>query len=327
MGTRHESHDGREAHEQQTAHDGHGHGGHAHSHAPSADADRRYLSAALALLVLYMLAEVVVAFATGSLALLSDAAHMLTDAAAIALALWAIHLAAKPANARLTFGFKRAEILSGLGNGITLLLLGAMLLVEAVRRLVDPPQVEPKPVLAVALAGVVVNVAAGMLLARANRTSLNVEGAYRHIITDLYGFIGTAVAAAVIWATGWMRADAVATLIVVALMFHAGAGLVAQAGRVLLEGAPDGTDVEAIRAHMLEVDHVRDVHDLHVWSVTSDLPALSAHLVIDDECFHDGHAPRLLDEVLECLVGHFDVDHSTLQFEPASHAAHESGLH
>ena len=132
MGTRHESHDGREAHEQQTAHDGHGHGGHAHSHAPSADADRRYLSAALALLVLYMLAEVVVAFATGSLALLSDAAHMLTDAAAIALALWAIHLAAKPANARLTFGFKRAEILSGLGNGITLLLLGAVLLVEAV---------------------------------------------------------------------------------------------------------------------------------------------------------------------------------------------------
>ncbi len=307
MGTRHESHDGREAHEQQAAHDGHGHGGHAHSHAPSADADRRYLSAALALLVLYMLAEVVVAFATGSLALLSDAAHMLTDAAAIALALWAIHLAAKPANARLTFGFKRAEILSGLGNGITLLLLGAVLLVEAVRRLVDPPQVEPKPVLAVALAGVVVNVAAGMLLARANRTSLNVEGAYRHIITDLYGFIGTAVAAAVIWATG--------------------AGLVAQAGRVLLEGAPDGTDVEAIRAHMLEVDHVRDVHDLHVWSVTSDLPALSAHLVIDDECFHDGHAPRLLDEVLECLVGHFDVDHSTLQFEPASHATHESSLH
>lgn len=302
-----------------------GHGG--HSHAPSADADKRYLSGALALLVLYMLAEVVVAFATGSLALLSDAAHMLTDAAAIALALWAMHLAARPASARLTFGLKRAEILSGLGNGITLLLLGAVLLGEAVRRLVEPPNVEPRPVLAVALAGVVVNVAAAALLARANRTSLNVEGAYRHIITDLYGFVGTACAAVVIWVTGWMRADAVATLVVVAMMFHAGTGLVAQAGRVLLEGAPAGTDVEEIRAHLLELDHVRDVHDLHVWSVTSNLPALSAHLVIDDECFHDGHAPQLLDAALECLRGHFDVDHSTLQFEPHSHAEHESGMH
>lgn len=306
-------------------HGAHGHAG--HSHAPSLDADGRYLGAALALIVVYMLAEVVVSFATGSLALLSDAAHMLTDAGAIAVALWAMHLAAKPATTRMTFGLKRAEILSGLGNGITLLLLGAILLVEAVRRLLDPPHVEPVPVLAVALAGIAVNVAAAWLLARADRSSLNVEGAYRHVLTDLYGFIGTALAAVVIWATGWARADAIATFVVVVLMLHAGWGLARQAGRVLLEAVPEGTDVDEIRTHLLGLEHVRDVHDLHVWSVTSSLPAMSAHLVIDDDCFHDGHAPRLLDHALDCLRGHFDVDHSTLQFEPASHAAHEGDVH
>lgn len=301
------------------------HGG--HSHAPSANADRRYLGGALALLVAYMAAEVIVAFATGSLALLSDAAHMLTDAASIALALWAIYLAAKPATGSWTYGLKRAEILSGLGNGVTLLLLGAVLLVEAIRRLLDPPNVEPGPVLAVALAGVAVNIAAAALIAKANRSSLNVEGAYKHIVTDLYGFIGTAIAAGIIMATGWNRADTVATLIVVILMFHAGWGLVADAGRVLLEAAPVGTDLATMKAHLLELDHVLDVHDLHVWSVTSDTPALSAHLVLDDECFTDSHAPQILDQALGCIHGHFDVEHSTFQLEPASHADHETGMH
>lgn len=305
-------------------HAGHGH---SHSHAPSADADRRYLSGALGLLIAYMVAEVILSIMTGSLALLSDAAHMLTDAASIAVALWTMRLAQRPAQGRWTYGLKRAEILSGLGNGITLLFLSGVLLVEAVPRLLHPPTVDAGPVLAIALAGVVVNIAAAWLMARANRSSLNVEGAYRHVLTDLYGFVGTALAAVIILTFGWNRADAVATLVVVALMLHAGWGLVAAAGRILLEAAPDSTNVDDVRAHLLHLGHVRDVHDLHVWTVGGDTPALSAHLVIDDECFHSGHAPALLDEALECLRGHFDVDHSTLQFEPVAHASHEHGLH
>ncbi|GAA1898358.1 cation diffusion facilitator family transporter [Lapillicoccus jejuensis] len=303
---------------------GHGHGGGGgHDHGVSRDADRRYLSLALALLVTYLVLEVVVAVLSGSLALLSDAAHMLTDAAAIALALVALTLAGRPAQGRWTFGLQRSEILSGLLNGVTLLVLGAVLAVEAVRRLLDPPPVAGGPVLAVALAGVVVNLVAAWLIAKANRTSLNVEGAYRHIVTDLYGFIGTAVAAVVILLTGWTRADAIASLVVVALMLHAGWALVRQAGEILLEAAPVGTDLDGIRAHLLELDHVVDVHDLHVWTVTSSLPALSAHVVVEDGCYRDGHAPQLLDRALECLAGHFDVEHSTLQLEPAEHLAHE----
>lgn len=299
-----------------------------HSHGVAVDADRRYLTAALALLVAYMAAEVVVALITGSLALLSDAGHMLSDAGAIAVALWAMRLAARPAAGEWTFGWKRAEILSALGNGVTLLVIAALVAVEAVRRLVaTSPDVHGGPVLVVALAGVVVNVVAAWLLARADRSSLNVEGAYRHILTDLYGFIGTAIAAVVILTTGWVRADAVASVVVVVLMLHSGWGLLRDSGRVLLEVAPAGTDLEGIRQHLLRVDHVHDVHDLHVWTVTSGHPSLSAHLVVDDSCFSDGHAPQILDQVQECLGGHFDVEHSTFQLEPRSHAEHEHGTH
>jgi cobalt-zinc-cadmium efflux system protein len=305
------------------------HGSHAgHSHGIAAAADRRYLLAALGLLVAYMVAEILVALVTGSLALLSDAGHMLTDAGAIAVALWAMGLAARPATGEWTFGWKRAEILSALGNGVTMLVIAAVVAVEAVRRLVaSGPDVQGGPVLAVALLGMVVNVAAAWLLARANRSSLNVEGAYQHVLTDLYGFAGTAVAAVVILTTGWTRADAVASLVVVALMLYAGWGLLRDSGRVLFEAAPAGTDLEGIRRHLLEVDHVHDVHDLHVWTLTSDLPVLSAHLVVDDTCFQDGHAPQILDQVQTCLGGHFDVDHSTFQLEPRSHAEHEHGVH
>ncbi|GAB3581602.1 cation diffusion facilitator family transporter [Calidifontibacter terrae] len=301
--------------------------GHDHDHAIDGSADRRPLTAALVLLVGYLIAELVVALWTGSLALLSDAAHMFTDAASIALALWASHLAGRPAQGRWTFGLKRAEILSALANGVTLLVLATLLAFEAVRRLLHPPSVEAGPVLAIALAGVVVNVIAAWLIAKANRTSLNVEGAYQHIVTDLYGFIGTVIAAIVILTTGWMRADAIATLVVVGLMLIAGWRLVTAAGRVLLEAAPEGTDLAAIRGRLLELDHVRDVHDLHVWSVTSGQPALSAHLVIDDGCFTDDHVPQLLDQALEVLRHDFDVDHCTLQPEPTSHLTHESGMH
>ncbi|MDO7867576.1 cation diffusion facilitator family transporter [Nocardioides jiangxiensis] len=303
----------------------HDHAG--HQHGVSADADRRLLWASMALLATFMVGEVAVALASGSLALLSDAAHMLSDVGAIAAALWAMRLAARPASVVWTYGFKRAEILTAAINGITLLVVAGMLAVEAVRRLVDPPEVAGGPVLVVALAGCAVNVLAVWLLARANRSSLNVEGAYQHILTDLYGFIGTAVAGLVILWTGWTPADTIATLVVVGLMLHAAWGLLKQSGRVLLEGAPEHVDLDAVRSCLLEVEHIVEVHDLHAWTITSDLPALTAHLVVEDGCFRDGHAGELLEEVQSRLQQRFDVEHSTFQIEPRHHAATEHGMH
>jgi cobalt-zinc-cadmium efflux system protein len=298
-----------------------------HSHVVSAGGDTGYLAIALALIVGFMVVEVVVALFSRSLALLSDAGHMLTDAAAIGASLWAIRLAARPAAGSWTFGWKRAEILSAAGNGITLVVVGALVAVEAIRRLLHPPPVQGGPVVVVALLGVAVNVVAAWVLVKANRSSLNVQGAFQHILTDLYGFIATFIAGVVIVLTGFVRADAIASLIVVALMFHAAWGLLRDAGRILLEAAPAGVDLDQIRGHLRGNDHVLDVHDLHVWTVTSDLPALSAHVVVDDACFLDGHTPQLLDQMQDCLVGHFDVAHSTFQFEPASHSDHEHHDH
>ena len=298
-----------------------------HSHAIAPNADRRYLVVALALIVGFMIVEVIVAVVSGSLALLSDAGHMLNDAGAIAASLWAINLAARPARGIWTFGFKRAEILSAAANGITLLVISALVAVEAIHRLLDPPPVAGGPVLVVAILGVIVNLVAVWVLAKANRSSLNVEGSFQHILTDLYGFIATAIAGVIVLTTGFTRADAIASLIVVALMLHAAWGLLRDSGRILLEGAPEGVDLDEVREHLLETGHVNDVHDLHVWTVTSDLPALSAHVVLDESCFSDGHAPAILDQLQSCLTGHFDVEHSTFQLEPAGHAIHETGNH
>lgn len=298
---------------------------HHHSHAPGAD--RRRLTAALWLLVAFLVAEVVVAVLAGSLALLSDAGHMLSDVGAIALALGAVRLAARPAAGTWTFGLHRAEILSAAVNGLLLVVVAALLALEAVRRLLDPPEVAGWPVALTALAGCAVNLAVARLLGRAERRSLNVEGAYQHVLTDLYGFLGTLLAGLVVVATGWDRADPLASLLVVALMLYAAWGLLRDSGRVLLEAAPAETDLAGMREHLLGVPHVREVHDLHVWTVTSALPALSAHVVVDAACFEDGHAPRILDEIQECLAGHFDVEHSTFQLEPPGHAEHEAGAH
>lgn len=306
---------------------GHDHSHEGHNHSISADADRRYLWLALILLGTFMIAEVVVSFMTGSLALLSDAGHMLSDVGAIGLALWTIRLVARPAKGALTWGLKRVEIISAAVNGITLLVVAGIIAVEAVRRLFEPPEVEGGPVLIVAAVGVAVNIVVAWLVARANRSSLNVEGAYQHILTDLYGFIGTIVAALIIMFTGWTMADVIASLLVCGLMVHAAWGLLRDAGRVLLEAAPEGIDLEEITDHILELSHVQRVHDLHVWSVSTDLPALSAHIVVDEECFNDGHIPQLLDQVQDCVAGHFDVEHSTFQFEPPTHGSHEYPAH
>lgn len=301
-------------------------GGDPHGHSPGSP-DERYLWTALALIAAFMAAEVVAAALSGSLALLADAAHMLTDAAAIAAAIVAARLASRPARGVWTFGLKRAEILSAAVNGITLLVLAAVLTYEAVHRLIDPPPVHGLPVLLVALAGVGVNLVATWVLAKANRTSLNVRGAFQHILTDLYAFLGTAAAGLVIYLSGYTRADPLATLLVAGLMVHAAWGLLRDSGRVLLQAAPEDIDIDDVRDHMLEVPHVLSVHDLHAWTLTSKLPVLSAHVVVPEECFREGRAGHVLDHLQACLGGHFDVEHSTFQLEPAGHDDHEYEVH
>ncbi|MGN6597741.1 MAG: cation diffusion facilitator family transporter [Actinomycetes bacterium] len=284
---------------------------HEHSHGPSPDADRRLLSLALLLIVGFMAAEVVLGLVSGSLALIADAGHMLTDAAAIGLALVAMRLAQRPASGSYTYGWRRVEILSAQLNGLTLLLLAVVFVIESVRRLVHPPAVEGGVVLAVALVGIVVNLAAAWLLSRADRRSLNVEGSFQHILTDLYAFIGTAVAGLVVLLTGWVRADAVASLVVAALMALAGYRLVRESGRVFLEASPRGLDPGAVQQAMLASDGVRQVHELHVWEVTSGFPALSAHVLVDVDS--DCHSRML--ELREMLHERFGISHTTLQVE------------
>lgn len=282
-----------------------------HAHGPSPGSDRFWLGAALALLLGFMAVEVVVGLLSGSLALLSDAAHMLTDAGAIALALVAIRLAARPARGGYTFGLKRAEILSAQANGITLLLLTVYFGYEGVRRLVDPPPVEGTPVLVTALAGIVVNLAATWMLARADRRSLNVEGAFQHILTDLFAFIATAVAGLAMVLTGFARADALAALVVAALMAKAGYGLVRESGRIFLEAAPRGIDPQRVESDICSVTGVVGVHELHVWEVTSGFPALSAHVLVSTA--HDCHERRVAVE--RSLADRFAIHHTTLQVD------------
>jgi cobalt-zinc-cadmium efflux system protein len=291
---------------------GHGHGhGPGHGHRVGQDTDRRKLSIALALIVVFMAGEVVVGVVAQSLALLSDAAHMLTDAGSIVLAIIAIRLAARPPRGGYTYGLKRVEILSAQANGLTLLLLAAWLAYEAIRRLIYPPPVAGALVLVTALVGVVVNIAATWCLSKANRSSLNVEGAFQHLLTDLYGFIATAIAGAIVLSTGFARADAIAALIVVALMFRAGVGPVHQSGRIFLEAAPAGIDTRALGGRLAAHPDVVEVHDLHVWQITSGQPALSAHVLVAPG--RDCHAVRT---DLQTLLAHdYAITHVTLQLD------------
>lgn len=272
--------------------------------------------------------EVAVGVMAHSLALLADAGHMVTDAGALVGALWAVRLAARPASAQWSYGLKRAEILSAAVNGVLLAAAGVVVFAEAIQRLLHPLPVAGADVLVVALVGIGVNAVATVLLARADRENLNIEGVFQHVLTDAAGFLATAAAAGAIIATGFSRADALASLAVVALMGKAAWGLLRASGRILLEGTPEDVDLQTVREHLLGAsEHVTDVHDLHAWVLTSHLPAVSAHVVVDDSCFADGHAPQILDALQAALLGRFDVAHSTLQLEVAGHAAHETETH
>jgi cobalt-zinc-cadmium efflux system protein len=283
----------------------------AHHHAHAGPGDRRRLTVTLALIVAFMAVEVVAGVLAHSLALLSDAGHMLTDAGALGLALLASVMASRPASGPYTFGLRRAEILSAQANGATLLVVSALILYGAVRRLISPPDVDGTAVLAVAIAGIAVNLAATRILAGDQRRSLNLEGAFQHVLTDLYAFAGTALAAIVIIATGFDRADPIASLAVVALMLRAAWGLLSASGRVFMEAAPAGVDPAAVGETLASAPGVVEVHDLHVWEVTSGFPALSAHVRVtrDSDC----HEAR---QRLEQLVRErFGIEHTTLQME------------
>ena len=289
----------------------HSHAGHVHRIEEGADARR--LATVLALLVAFMLGEVVAGILADSLALLSDAAHMLTDAGALLLSLFVLRLVRRPARGNVTFGLRRMEILSAQANGALLLVLAGLIAFGAVGRLVTPGNPGGWTMVAVALAGLAVNVIATRELAQADRTSLNVEGSYQHLLTDLYAFAATAVAGVVILLAGFDRADPIAALLVATLMVRAAVGLLRASGRVLLEMAPAGLDVDEIGRAMARHPGVSEVHDLHVWEIGAHFPALSAHVLVEQDA--DCHAIRR--ELERLLTEGFAVDHTTLQVDHA----------
>ena len=292
---------------------------HHHHHDHARDASARRLLVGLSLIACFMAVEVVAGILASSLALLSDAGHMLTDAAALAVALVAIRLARRPARGAMTYGLARAEILSAQFNGATLLVLGVLITYGSIHRLVSPAHVHGAAVLAVALAGIAVNLAASAALAGADRSSMNVEGAFQHVVTDLAAFVATAVAGVVILATGFDRADPIASLLVAALMLRAAYGLLRASGRVFLEAAPEGSDPTAIGRALAGETGVVEVHDLHVWEVGTGFPALSAHVLVGADV--DCHGARRRLESL--LHDRFQIDHTTLQVD---HVAVEAPL-
>jgi cobalt-zinc-cadmium efflux system protein len=284
-----------------------------HHHGISADTDSRYIAIALALLAGFLVFEVVMAFVGHSLALLADAGHMLTDVGALAASLLAFRLARKPARGAWTFGFRRAEVLSAQANGITLLVVSALVAFEAITRLVHPEPVTGGIVVGVAAVGVAVNVAATWVTAKASRDSINVKGAFAHIVTDLYGFIGTLAAGIIIITTGFRQADSIASLVVVALMLRAAWGLLRETGRILLEAAPEGYAPADIVAAITARPEVASVHDVHVWLITSGFPALSAHVLVRPPA--DCHQARR--DLEDLLRERFSLDHTTLQVDHA----------
>lgn len=294
---------------------------HEHSHSVAPNADKRYLSIALLLLLGFMVVEVVIGIMAHSLALISDAGHMLTDVGSIGLALVAMRLASRPAKGSYTYGFKRVEILSAQANGLTLVLLSVWFIVEAVNRLIEPPVVEGRLVTFVAIVGIAVNLLAVWVMSKANRQSLNVEGSFQHILTDLYAFIATAIAGAIVWWTGLGRVDAIAALVVAGLMLKAGISLVRESGRVFLEAAPRGVDPDSVREAIQSIPAVCRVEDLHVWEVTSGMPALSAHVYVEHRV--DCHDVRRQIEAV--LHERFAITHTTLQTDHAEAGEEHDG--
>lgn len=305
--------------------------GHAHAHAhgslTATGRHRRRLVAVLLITAAVFVAEVVGGLLSGSLALLADAGHMLTDSAGLLIALIASVLAARPATSARTFGLQRAEVLAALVNGVLLVAIAVLVLVEAVRRWSDPSEVSSGLMLLVALVGIVANVVGLLVLRGGKDESLNLRGAYLEVLGDLLGSIAVVVAAVVIRATGWTQADPLASVLIVCLILPRAWSLIRDVVDVLLEATPRGVDLDRVRDHMEETPGVVEVHDLHVWTITSGLPVLSAHVVVAGDDLASGRSGQILDTLGTCLGEHFDVAHCTFQLEPVGHRAHEPEHH
>jgi cobalt-zinc-cadmium efflux system protein len=299
-----------------------------HSHGATVTGrHRRALITVLALSALIAVAEIVGAIVTGSLVLLADAAHMAADAAGLGLSLLAVYMAARPPTGRRTFGYARAEILAAMANAVLLLGLATFIIVEAIRRLMSPPPLTSGLLIVFGVIALAVNAVSLLVLRRGQGESLNLRGAFLEVASDAFGAAAVIVTGIVIYATGFTRADPIASLAVGLLILPRTWRLLRETIDVLLEASPRDMDLSEVRRHMTNLNGVRDVHDLHAWTITSGLPVLSAHVVVDPDVFDDGRCFSMLDLLQDCLRGHFDVEHSTFQLEPAGHAAHENPMH
>lgn len=299
-----------------------------HSHDASELVDHRgRLAVVLGITVTVLVVEVVGAIVSGSLALLADAAHMLTDVAGLTLGLLAAVAARRPATAARTWGYRRAEVLGAAAQAALLLVVGLYVLVEGVRRLFEPPEVASGAMVVFGLVGLVGNVIGLVVLAGGRGDNMNMRAAFLEVANDALGSVAVLVAAAVIATTGWLRADAIASLVIGVLILPRTIRLLRETAHVLLESTPVGLDLDSVRTRLLSIDHVHDVHDVHASQIATGLPVFTAHVVVDDSCFFDGHLARMLDEAQACLHDEYDVEHSTIQFEALSHAGHEHGTH
>jgi cobalt-zinc-cadmium efflux system protein len=299
---------------------------HAH-HGGATTGNRRRLAIVLSITVVVMLVEVVGAVVSGSLALLADAAHMLTDVGGLVLALVAAALSLRPPSDARTWGWRRAEVVAAAFQAAVLLAVGGFVVVEAVRRLISPPAVDSGPMLVFGIVGLLGNAVGIAVLATARSDNLNMRAAFLEVVNDALGSVAVLVAAGVIALNGWTRADAVASLVIAALIVPRTIALLRESVDVLMEATPRGLDLSLVREHVLAMPHVHEVHDLHASQVATGLPVLTAHVVVDDSCFHDGHLRTLLDDLQACLAEDFDVEHSTFQFEALGHVGHEHAAH
>ncbi|MEU0404730.1 cation diffusion facilitator family transporter [Streptomyces sp. NPDC006197] len=308
---------------------GHDHG-HSHGGPPptgtAAAAYKSRLRIALGITLSVMVIEIVGGLVADSLALIADAAHMATDAVGLAMALLAIHFANRPPSGNRTFGYARAEILAALANCLLLLGVGGYVLYEAVQRFIEPAETKGGPAIAFAVIGLVANVISLSLLMRGQKESLNVRGAYLEVLADALGSVTVIVAAAIILATGWQYADPIASIAIGLMIVPRTVKLLRETLDVLLEAAPKGVDMAEVRAHILALPGVEDVHDLHAWTITSGMPVLSAHVVVDQDALDSVGHEKMLHALQGCLGSHFDVEHCTFQLEPAGHAEHEAKL-
>jgi cobalt-zinc-cadmium efflux system protein len=288
---------------------------------------RKRLVAVLGINAGVLVLQVIGGLVSGSLALLADAGHMLTDSTGLIIALVAVSLAARPATSSRTFGLQRVEILAALTNGLLLVGVAVWVLIQAVDRWSQPEQVNSGLMLGVALVGAAANTVGLLILRGGKDESLNLRGAYLEVLGDLMGSAAVVVAAVIILLTGWARADSIASLAIVVLILPRAWSLLRDVVDVLLEATPKGVDLADVREHIREVRGVVDVHDLHAWTITSGVPVLSAHVVVDEACIADGRSGEVLDRLGECLGDHFDVEHCTFQLEPVGHAEHEGAHH